>query len=130
MKRFKYSVMFTLLALVAGVISFTVASRGSAQSSGEMSLQNDVAVSLRDEGAVPDTITVRAGQTVQFNSADGRSHNLSLGKGGEEHNHRGPFASGEFGADEAWRVQFKQAGSYFFHDHYNPSSIVLVVVYE
>lgn len=89
-----------------------------------------VCVDLTATGANPDTLAVVAGGYVQFNSADGKTHSLSLGKGGEEHSHSGPFSSGDFDADEAWKVQFKEPGSYHFHDHYNPELNVLVVVYE
>ena len=50
-------------------------------------------------------------------------------EGGEEHVHEGKFSSGEFKADEAWRVQFNDAGTFFFHDHLNPKLNILVVVY-
>lgn len=86
-------------------------------------------VALTSSGAKPNTIAVPVGTYVQFNSADGRSHNLSNGKGGEEHVHSGKFRSGEFKADEGWRVQFSKEGSYFLHDHLNPKINVLVVVY-
>ncbi len=88
-----------------------------------------VCVSLLEKEASPSTITVTPGTYVQFNSADGKAHSLSLGGGGGEHEHNGSFSSGTFEADEAWRVQFKEEGSYTFHDHYNPNINVLVVVY-
>lgn len=86
-------------------------------------------ISLTESGATPAEITIPAGSYVQFNSRDGKTHNMSLGQGGEEHDHKGPFHSGEFKGDEAWKVQFKEDGSYYFHDHYNPKINVLVVVY-
>lgn len=89
-----------------------------------------VCVELTSNGASPDTLAVIAGGYVQFSSADGKTHSLSLGKGGEEHGHTGPFSSGDFDADEAWKVQFKEPGTYHFHDHYNPELNILVVVYE
>lgn len=91
--------------------------------------EKDVCVSLLENKTDPDTIAVPRGSYVQFNSADGKSHSLSLGKGGESHSHSGSFSSGEFGADEAWRVQFNDEGTFFFHDHFNPKINVLVVVY-
>lgn len=84
---------------------------------------------LYETKASPDTIAVKLGSYLQFNSADGKPHSLSLGKGGDEHNHRGKFNSGEFSSDEGWRVQFNEEGSFFFHDHLNPKINVLVVVY-
>lgn len=90
---------------------------------------NAVCVYLEDK-AEPDTLTVKVGEYVQFNSNDGKKHSLSLGKGGEVHEHNGPFSSGEFKADEAWRVQFKEPGTYYFHDHFDPAINILLVVYD
>jgi plastocyanin len=87
-------------------------------------------IDITKDGMKPGEVAVKAGSFVQFNARDGKTHNLSLGKGGEAHDHSGPFHSGDFKKDEAWRVQFKQEGSYYFHDHYDPSLSVLVVVYK
>lgn len=86
-------------------------------------------VSLEGDKANPSAITVTNGSYVQFNSADGKAHSLSLGAGGHEHSHQGTFNSGTFEADEAWRVQFNDDGTYIFHDHFNPKINVVVVVY-
>lgn len=98
----------------------------------------DICVLLTKDGMKPDTITVKTGQYVQFISADGEQHNLGIGGGEDgdhvaheaEHEHVGDFTSGDFNADEAWRVQFKQPGTYKFHDHYHPKLNILVVVYN
>lgn len=89
----------------------------------------DTCVALTEDGASPNAIAVATGSYVQFNSADGKSHNLSIGKGGDEHEHTGKFYSGEFQADEGWRVQFNEEGSFTFHDHFNPQINIVVVVY-
>ena len=94
---------------------------------------NAVCVSLKKGGADPNELSVTKGSFVQFNSKDGKAHELSIGEGGEdgkEHDHHGSFHSPEIGVDEGWRVQFKEPGNYFFHDHENPEINVLVVVYE
>lgn len=87
-------------------------------------------VALKAGRAEPDTLTVIVGESVQFNSADGNTHSLSQGLGGEEHSHTGPYSSGDFAADEAWRVEFKKPGTFKFHDHYDPEISILVVAYE
>ena len=86
-------------------------------------------IDLRKDDSSPTTVTVIKDSYVQFNSADGKTHNLSLGEGGAEHDHKGIFRSGNFGADEAWRVQFDDEGTFIFHDHLNPKISILVVVY-
>jgi plastocyanin len=89
----------------------------------------DTCVALTANGADPSSVAVTRGSYVQFNSADGKSHNLSIGGGGDEHEHSGTFYSGEFQADEAWRVQFNDEGTFKFHDHMNPKINIVVVVY-
>lgn len=118
-----------LAALLLGFgVSYVVRSNAT---QGHLSRQNcsGTCVDLRADEASPDTIAVATGTYVQFNSADGKSHNISIGKGGEEHDHHGKFHSGEFQADEAWRVQFNEDGSFYVHDHLNPKINVLIVVY-
>ena len=87
-------------------------------------------VLLNKNNVSPDSLTVKGGESVQFNSNDGKSHKIALGEGGHEHDHEGSFSSGEFKANEAWRATFKEPGTYFFHDHLNPDINVLVVAYK
>lgn len=129
------------LAIILAVGGFIIASNfsgathQSARTSAIMDNEGNAItnVTLKDNKATPDTVTVLAGNTVQFNSADNKKHNMAEGEGnaaGHVHNHEGSYQSRDFGANEAWRVRFKKAGNYFFHDHYNPDLNVLVVVYE
>lgn len=90
--------------------------------------QADFYIDLESGRANPDTITAPLGKTGQFNSKDGKEHNISVG-GGEEHEHTGSFQSGVFGKDEAWRATFNKAGTYL-HDHNNPNINILIVVYQ
>ncbi len=98
-----------------------------------------ICVELTPDGMKPDELALKVGEFVQFNSVDGKSHNIAEGDGKdthaghgdpEFHDHVGGFVSGEFGADEAWRVQFKKPGTYKLHDHHNPNQKILIVVYE
>jgi plastocyanin len=102
----------------------------SSRVSADRSCQTIQCVALGSEGANPDTLAIPVGSSVQFNSADDKTHSLSLGKGGDAHGHSGPFTSGDFGSEEAWKVQFKEPGTFHFHDHYNPKLNILIVVYE
>lgn len=109
-------------------------------------------ISLRNGKASPSEINVPIGSFVQFNSSDGKKYNLSLNKekgslaydhgggtvphtDGDEHAEKNDpaldtFKSGDFSNDEAWRVQFKNKGTFIFKDAYNPSIDILVVVYQ
>jgi plastocyanin len=86
-------------------------------------------ISLKEGSAEPTLVTVEAGSDVQFNSSDGKMHNLSLVHSGIQHHDESRYESGDFGANEAWKVQFKQDGSFTFHDKYNDKIQVSVVVY-
>lgn len=130
-----FKILGMFIAVVFGVVGFIVVQKYSNNLQGR-DLPNincpaqDVCVSLKEDRAEPDILTVPIGTFVRFNSKDGKSHSLSLGKGGEEHEHTGRFTSGEFKADEAWRVQFQEPGTYVFHDHFSPTIVISVVVYK
>jgi plastocyanin len=91
-------------------------------------------VSLLADRAEPDTVLVEVGGSVQFNSQDGKRHEISSGKGdafGADHEHVADGAeSGVFGPDEAYLLEFKEPGTYHFHDNLNPKLNVAVVVYR
>lgn len=134
-------VQLVAVVVVAGLISFgaVVATANKKAVAGAKSCQA-ICVSLTKDGISPDTLAVKVGEYVQFNSADGQQHNIGLGggeadkqtdaTGHEHHEHVGDYTSGDFVANEAWRVQFKQPGTYKFHDHYNPNLNILIVVYD
>ena len=119
--------------LVASLVSFlaifTLSTRNKDNRMSSQSTCQGTCVDLYEDKASPDTLAVSVGSFVQFNSKDGKTHDLSLGGGGNEHQHKGKFQSGEFKGDEGWRVQFKEEGTYTFHDHYNPKVNVVLVVY-
>lgn len=119
--------------VLAGIVSFGIiyaATAGNRTNQEMLRVKcKDTCVTLYEDKASPNTIALAVGSYVQFNSADGKSHNLSLGEGGSDHNHKGKFHSGEFKADEGWKVQFNEEGSFYFHDHLNPKINVLIVVY-
>ncbi len=121
-------ILIILLGLVSSVFTYSLSSNTSTVSSNNAC--EGTCVSLRSDKASPETVAVARGSYVQFNAADGKSHSLSLGEGGHDHEHKGSFHSGTFKADEAWRVQFNDEGTFQFHDHLNPDINILVVVYE
>lgn len=86
-------------------------------------------VSLNKEAASPETLTVKTDDFVQFNSTDGKKHNISLVHSGAQHDDESHYDSGDFAGDEAWKVQFKKDGAYSFQDKYNEKINVSVVVY-
>lgn len=115
---------------------------------------NGTCVYINSNGFSQDEMAVKVGESIEFRTADGQTHNLALGNGMEvhesaevhdnsegrhdeegaeatgSHDHIGGTESGVFGADEAWRVQFKKPGTFVVHDHLRPDSSILIVVYE
>jgi plastocyanin len=135
----RYIAIVFIVAVFSAVIAFALSSSLTKAHSKILSTKNcdSICVNLTKDGMSPDTLTIKEGETVQFNSADGNTHNLGVGtgegeSGGHEvhHEHIGDFESGDFKMDEAWRVTFKQTGTYSFHDHYNPKLNILIVVYQ
>lgn len=122
------------IAVVAALGSFLLVNAVSQKSSSpSKSNCQGICVALSADGAEPDELSVKVGEYVQFNSADGKKHNLGLSSG-SRHGGQGDsseqYNSGDFAADEAWRVQFKQTGSYELTDRYNPKQTILIVVYK
>ena len=138
--------------LVAGVavlalgIGYTSARTYATKPTQKRSSCSDTCVSIRADGFSQTELSIKVGTFVEFRSADGRTHDLALGGGTEHitsahteleqttsnhpHDHIEGTDSGEFGADEAWKVQFKKAGTYVIHDHLHPELNILVIAYE
>lgn len=89
----------------------------------------ETCIALQGRTASPDIVTVKAGSFVQFVSADGSKHNIALEHAAVQHEDHSEYESGEFGGDEAWRVQFKKDGAYTFRDKHHPGLKVSVIVY-
>ncbi|HUP26270.1 MAG TPA: hypothetical protein VM124_01325 [Candidatus Limnocylindrales bacterium] len=134
------NIKLILVAIVTGGLAFAlvfIAGHKHAPKSARFSSdcgQRTTCIALEKDQAQPNAVTVPVGGYVQFNSADGRQHNIGLGGGDEHHDgkhvHLGAYASGDFKADEGWKVQFNEMGTYDFHDHYHPDIHVTVVVYQ
>ncbi len=138
----KNILLFPLMGVIAVIIGFVGISAVTGPEYATGQECTGTCVNLTPSGMEPGEIAVKKGEFVQFNSADGKKHNISLGEGaggdeqsghqahGGKHEHRASLASGDFEADEAWRVQFDEVGTYQLHDHYNPDLNILIIVYE
>lgn len=145
------------VSLLAGFVSVSALNQPAAVQTNGCDV---TCIDITESGFSQAELAVTTGSTVEFRSADGRSHNLALGRGTDHSAHKEPTTephhgddhhaeatshddhdkqahdhvagteSGEFGANEAWRVQFKQPGTYLIHDHLNPDFTILVVVYD
>ena len=82
-------------------------------------------VALSASGADPANLLIKTGEYVEFDSKDGKTHDIASGIGngdGEKHDHQqGEVESGDFGPDEGYLVLFKTVGTFYFHDHLYPN---------
>ncbi len=89
-------------------------------------------IMITAEHMAPDALSIHVGEYVQFNTSDGRTHEVGLGKGdeySEDHDHVDPeFESSEFGSGDAYRVKFSKPGVYDFHDHDHPELFATIIV--
>ena len=130
----KPAVLIGVVFLLVGLIGFSSVYIVSSSSDVPARTQTicakgDTCIALLGPTASPDIVTVKTGEYVQFNSADGERHNLSLANDAEHSENVGTYESGDFEGDEAWRVQFKKDGTYAFADKYNPEVNLRVIVY-
>src|SRR5687768_9544080 len=80
-------------------------------------------VQLSPDTAVGD-ITIRPGDKLVFQAADGYKHNLI-----QDHDHHsGGIESGEFEAGEAFEAKFNRAGVFFLYDKLHPKIEINVIV--
>lgn len=101
---------------------------------------NGICVNIEADGMKPNELALKTGEFVQFNTADNRKHNIALensegtklsenNQPSRDMNTESEYKSGEFGKDEAWRVQFKKPGTYRLYDRNYPENKILIVVY-
>ncbi len=131
LKNFVTRHMFTIgLVMFVGAASFGVFySLANNRKPAPKKCLVEACVSLYTQSADPTVITVTSGSYVQFNSADGKKHNIALAHSGTQHDDASEYESGDFGAGEAFKVQFKKDGAYTFRDKFNDAISVNVVVY-
>lgn len=125
----KKQIIFVLVCIFTSLIAFV--SMYKLMSLNKPTVNVHV-VSLLKNKAEPDIVAIKTGDYVQFNSSDSNNHELEQGEGnanGNKHDHKDRgLGSGNFKADEGYKLQFKKEGIFFFHDHYNPDINITVVV--
>ena len=128
----------TLIAIfVVFALGAFIASRTYAKASAQSDIRHSVALTM--SGIQPSAIAITKGDYVEFDTKDGRTHEIGQGKGDDAvhqdagqyvHDHLiGGKQSGNFGPGEGYKVQFSQTGTYDFHDHLHPELSLTVVVY-
>lgn len=157
LNKFKLPVAVLVGGLVAGGIGYAVAYNARTESDNSNSnvvqtqestlgsKQNPHKVELTRDAKEPVDLLINAGDYVQFNSSDGKEHQVIQGKPTLDHGHDAlsdathgkehgtsdkPLDSGVIKADEGYVVQFKNIGKYEFHDNFNHDYAVTVIVYD
>lgn len=132
LRKIKQStILLGLAVIVLAFVGGYSLSQSSARKNDQVSSSSckGTCISLYSDKADPEVLTVASGSFVQFNAADGKKHNIALEHSGVQHEDEHTYESGDFGYDEAWRVQFKKDGTYTFRDKYHDKIKVSVVVY-
>jgi plastocyanin len=130
----KYLVLVALSFAVIGFGgSYAIAQATDKPSAQASAYSGPISVDLINDKASPDSLAVRVGQIIQFNTKDGQTHDISFGEGdgdGHAHEHTSSYSSGDFGSGQAWKIHFNKAGTYTLHDHLHPNINVVVVAYN
>lgn len=127
----KKKTLLFVIPLFAIAVVFGSALRIGRQSQSQSQSQSLYRIALLPDRAEPNILIVTVGEFVDFASRDNRSHNLIIEKNAHEdgnHDHR-QQESGAFGADEAYRVEFNQPGTWKFSDKSNPNVAATVIAY-
>ena len=119
------------LAIVVILVSFAGAWKlsSSKNSAATVKCPVQVCISISAQNKQPTEYTIKSGSYIQFNNADGKIHEIELIHSGIQHKDPSRYSSGPIKAGEAWKVQFKQDGTYIFVDKYNPDVEMSVIVY-
>lgn len=105
--------------------SAPAASQETASPSAEVS-QN--VVNILSSGFMPQTITVKAGESVTWVNEDSVSHQVNSAPHPTHTNYPPLNTVGLIKAGESKSLAFPDAGSFKYHDHLNPSLTGTVVV--
>lgn len=98
--------------------------------------ENPHEVALTSDNQEPIDLVVKTGEYVQFNSKDGKEHQIVNGSSSEQHGatstgHEGSeLSTGIIKSDEGYLLQFNEVGKFDFHDNYNHHYTISVLVYD
>lgn len=93
-------------------------------------------VALTKDNKGPVDLVIKTGEYVQFNSKDGKEHQIVRGVATEEHgatstgHESSKISSGVIKSDEGYLLQFNEVGKFEFHDNYNHHYTITIIVYD
>jgi hypothetical protein len=95
-------------------------------------------VELSDGKAVPNTLIIKTGEVVQFESKDGRQYKIGQGDADPSLHDAARSKLHDDGLKDiqsevftdSFRATFPKAGIYFFHDHLDPNIVIEVQAFD
>lgn len=131
---------FVVVSVAAFAVTYTMSAKSEKTSTASIvtnaqgTKEDPHQVALLANNKDPVDIIIKKGEYIQFNSKDGKDHQLIQGAHSKEHGPTGhtpsPLDSGIIKGDEGYLLQFKETGKYDFHDNYNHNSTISVLVYD
>jgi plastocyanin len=87
-------------------------------------------IALTAEKAEPSTMIIKTGDIVQFTVKDGQVRRI--GQGSAEAGLHEQLLEGiqSEAFNDQYRVEFKEPGTYSFHDHINPALTITIIVFD
>jgi plastocyanin len=85
-------------------------------------------VSLTKDGFAPSTVTIKAGNIVEWTSSDDAGTHIVAANPLKVHSELPSLVSTQLGQGAIYRYKFTKAGTYHYHDEVNPQLNGTVVV--
>lgn len=126
---------FILIAGIALGLTYSLSASPDVTSvaltSPQGSKENPHEIVLTNERKEPIDMVISSGDYIQFNSKDGKDHQILQGAATEDHAPSpSPLDSGIIKDGKSYLLQFNKTGKYEFHDNYNHNYTITVLVYD
>jgi len=118
-KKVLFWIAIILLMCITWYFSQSIQTRGTDNASVFLSGHGvNTIISLYADHADPKMVSVRRGDSVEFTVKDASRHDIAERRNGDKKGDA-RIASGEFGSDESYSLQFNTSGMFSFYDRMN-----------
>lgn len=124
------SALLVIAIVIALVTQNNTQQKTPTTSTEQVSNLPEALVSITAEGFMPQTITVKKGQSVIWTNNDGAPHQVSTDPHPTEDGLAGFAAPAPVQPNESYSFTFEESGTYTYHDHLNPEKFLGTVVVE
>jgi plastocyanin len=115
--------------LVGAIIGIVVASHKSGSAPVHTVPTPEIAqVSITKDGFAPSTVTIKAGNIVEWTSSDDAGTHIVAANPLKVHSELPSLLSTQLGQGAIYRYKFTKAGTYHYHDEVNPQLNGTVIV--